>query len=90
MLRIYKWIIFISIDILKICANVYSIRAMKSESTAAATGPGSRSASSLPEWLKLVRAQVESLKFGTVQITVHDSKVVQVERIEKTRLDRLH
>jgi hypothetical protein len=43
-----------------------------------------------PEWLKVVRAQVESLKFGTVQITVHDSKVVQIERVEKTRLDRLH
>ena len=42
----------------------------------------------LPEWLTFVRSQVESLKFGTVQITVHDSKVVQIERIEKTRLDR--
>ncbi len=42
----------------------------------------------LPDWLRLVRAQVETLKFGTVQITVHDSKVVQIERLEKTRLDR--
>ena len=42
-----------------------------------------------PEWLKVVRTQVESLKFGAVQITVHDSKVVQIERVEKTRLDRL-
>ncbi len=42
-----------------------------------------------PEWLKVVRTQVESLKFGAVQITVHDSKVVQIERMEKTRLDRL-
>ncbi len=41
----------------------------------------------LPEWLQMVRAQVESLKFGTVQITVHDSNVVQIERLEKTRLD---
>jgi hypothetical protein len=44
---------------------------------------------SLPEWLQLVRAQVESLKFGTVQVTVHASNVVQIERVEKTRLDRL-
>jgi hypothetical protein len=43
-----------------------------------------------PEWLKAVWAQVESLKFGTVQVTVHDSKVVQIERSEKTRLDRSH
>jgi hypothetical protein len=42
----------------------------------------------LPEWLELVRRQVSSLKFGTVQITVHDSRITQVERIEKVRLDR--
>jgi hypothetical protein len=42
----------------------------------------------LPAWLELVREQVNSLKFGTVQITVHDSRVTQVERLEKLRLDR--
>jgi hypothetical protein len=42
----------------------------------------------LPDWLTLVRQQVDSLKFGTVQITVHDSHVTQVERLEKVRLDR--
>ena len=41
-----------------------------------------------PSWLELVRQQVTSLKFGTVQITVHDSRVTQVERLEKVRLDR--
>lgn len=41
-----------------------------------------------PDWLALVRQQVDSLKFGTVQITVHDSRVTQVERLEKVRLDR--
>jgi hypothetical protein len=41
-----------------------------------------------PAWLELVREQVNSLKFGTVQITVHDSRVTQVERLEKLRLDR--
>jgi hypothetical protein len=41
-----------------------------------------------PDWLTLVRQQVDSLKFGTVQITVHDSHVTQVERLEKVRLDR--
>ena len=41
-----------------------------------------------PEWLELVRRQVASLKFGTVQIIVHDSRVTQVERVEKVRLDR--
>jgi hypothetical protein len=42
----------------------------------------------LPEWLELVRQQVSSLKFGTVQITVHDSRVTQVERVERVRLER--
>jgi len=49
-----------------------------------------RAIATSPEWLMVVRSQIESLKFGTVQITVHDSKVVQIERIEKTRLDRPH
>jgi hypothetical protein len=40
-----------------------------------------------PEWFRLVRQHVGSLKFGTVQITVHDSRVTQVERSEKVRLD---
>lgn len=38
-------------------------------------------------WLDAVRAQVNSLRFGVVQIVVHDSKVVQIERTEKIRLD---
>ena len=42
----------------------------------------------LTDWLELVRRQVSSLKFGTVQITVHDSRVTQIERLEKLRLDR--
>jgi hypothetical protein len=48
----------------------------------------SASKETLPAWLELVREQVDSLKFGTVQITVHDSRVTQVERLEKVRLDR--
>ena len=38
-------------------------------------------------WVDLVRDQVGSIKFGTVLITVHDSRVVQVEKNEKLRLD---
>jgi hypothetical protein len=33
-----------------------------------------------------VRAKVEGLRFGVVQIVVHDGKVTQIERTEKTRL----
>jgi len=41
-----------------------------------------------PSWLSLVQSQVESLRFGVVQVVVHDSKVVQIERTEKLRLDK--
>ena len=39
-------------------------------------------------WLEVVQQQVNSLRFGVVQIVVHDSRVVQIERTEKVRLDR--
>jgi hypothetical protein len=42
-----------------------------------------------PAWLDVVQKKVESLRFGVVQIIVHGSKVVQIERTEKTRLDLL-
>jgi hypothetical protein len=38
------------------------------------------------DWLELVRYKVESLRFGVVQIVVHDSRVTQIERTERTRL----
>jgi len=37
-------------------------------------------------WMEVVTQQVTSLRFGVVQIMVHDSKVVQVERTEKIRI----
>jgi hypothetical protein len=40
-----------------------------------------------PAWLDVVQKKVESLRFGVVLIIVHDSRVVQIERTEKTRLD---
>jgi len=39
-------------------------------------------------WLELVQKQVETLRFGVVQITVHDSRVVQVETTERLRFDK--
>jgi len=39
-----------------------------------------------PEWLEIVRQKVDSLRFGVVQIVVHDARVTQIERTEKTRL----
>ena len=40
-----------------------------------------------PEWLQLVRNKVESLRYGVVQIVVHDNQITQIERTEKTRFD---
>jgi len=37
-------------------------------------------------WLALVAEQVGNVRFGVVQIVVHDSRVVQIERTEKIRL----
>lgn len=37
------------------------------------------------DWLEIVRKNVSNLRFGSVQITVHDGRVTQVESIEKTR-----
>lgn len=36
--------------------------------------------------LDAVKRALAGLKFGTVEIVVHDSKIVQVERREKVRL----
>jgi len=39
-----------------------------------------------PDWVHLVRAQVEGLKYGVVQLVVHDGRITQIERTEKVRL----
>jgi hypothetical protein len=39
-----------------------------------------------PEWLELVREKVSNLRYGVVQLVVHDGRVTQIERTEKTRL----
>lgn len=39
-----------------------------------------------PDWIALVREKVEGLRFGVVQLIVHDGRVTQIERTEKTRL----
>jgi hypothetical protein len=40
----------------------------------------------IPDWLRVVRQKVESLRYGVVQLVVHDGRVTQIERTEKTRL----
>lgn len=39
-----------------------------------------------PDWIALVREKVEGLRYGIVQLVIHDGRVTQIERTEKTRL----
>ena len=45
-------------------------------------------AGQLEPWLAVVQQHVDSLSFGVVQITVHESAVVQIEKTEKIRFPR--
>jgi hypothetical protein len=45
------------------------------------------SAADLPEWLELVRAQVRDTRYGVIQLVIHEGRVTQIERTEKTRLE---
>jgi hypothetical protein len=49
-------------------------------------GDATEAASTAP-WLEVVAEKIKTMRFGVVQIVVHDSKVVQIERTERTRFD---
>jgi len=40
------------------------------------------------KWLELVTQQVGSLRYGVVEIVVHDGQVIQIEKTERLRLDK--
>lgn len=40
-----------------------------------------------PDWLAIVQRYVKTVRYGVVQITVHDGRVTQIERTEKVRLN---
>lgn len=39
--------------------------------------------SQAPYWITLVREKVEGLRYGVVQLVVHDGRVTQIERMGK-------
>ena len=39
-------------------------------------------------WVQIVQEQIGSIRFGVIQIVVHDSRVVQIERTEKFRFEK--
>jgi hypothetical protein len=40
------------------------------------------------KWIELVTQQVRSLRYGVVEIIVHDSRVIQIEKTERLRLEK--
>jgi hypothetical protein len=40
------------------------------------------------KWLELVIQHVGSLRYGVVEIVVHDSRVIQIEKTERVRLGK--
>ena len=49
------------------------------------TAPGAN-APAQPQWLGLVRERVSGLRYGVVQIVIHDGRVTQVESTERFRV----
>ena len=40
------------------------------------------------KWLELVVQHVSSLRYGVVEIVVHDSRVIQIDKTERVRLEK--
>ncbi len=39
------------------------------------------------DWFESIRQQVTSLRYGVIQIVVHEGRVVQIDRTEKIRVE---
>ncbi|WP_083520827.1 YezD family protein [Alicyclobacillus kakegawensis] len=39
------------------------------------------------EWKDRIAASLDGMRFGTVEITVHEGRIVQIERRERVRFD---
>ncbi|MBM7567456.1 YezD family protein [Paenibacillus sacheonensis] len=39
------------------------------------------------EWIERISSQVNGLEYGSVLITVHDGRVVQIDRTERKRFE---
>ncbi len=40
------------------------------------------------DWQTVVGRLLKDMKYGSIQIVVHDSRVVQIERVDRIRMDR--
>ena len=60
-----------------------------SSDTAPIPGSSVRAAIPADPQFESIRRQIASLRFGVVQVVVHEGRIVQVDRTEKFRLDSL-
>lgn len=37
-------------------------------------------------WVEIIRQKLASMRFGSIQLIVHEGRVTQVESLEKTRI----
>jgi hypothetical protein len=52
----------------------------------ASTGPAADSPGVVDDVLSQISAAIQQIRYGSVELTIHDGRVVQIERREKTRI----
>jgi hypothetical protein len=60
---------------------------MKKSDPAATSSPGMTSDAGVTSWEREALQAVRELQFGSVEIVVHEGRVVQIEKKEKVRFD---
>jgi len=40
-----------------------------------------------PKWISLVKNAAASLRFGTIQVKIHDGEIVQIETTQRFRIE---
>ncbi|MEI6493051.1 MAG: YezD family protein [Verrucomicrobiota bacterium] len=63
---------------------------MSAQTTDRTEREASSSSPQYTNWLKLVAQHVEDLRFGSVVVTVHEGRVVQIEVSTKVRFEKVH
>ncbi len=48
--------------------------------------PAAADARHSPSWLRAVEQALRALRYGTVQLVVHEGQIVRIERLERIRL----
>ena len=62
-----------------------SLFSMKTTPELARPAAPQAAAGTPPPWLEVVRERADGLRFGTIQIVIHEGRVTQVESTERVR-----